>query len=89
MIRTKILVKVKTNSRQDMINFISGGQFKIKIKAKPINGKANVYLIKYLSKKLSISQKDIKIIKGSYSTNKLLEITYLKMEEIIIRIGSS
>jgi uncharacterized protein len=87
MKNTKINVKVVTNSKQNKIITNSvGNQMKIKIKAKPINGKANDYLIKYLSKRLVITQKDIKIVRGLFSAHKTIEVSNLDLESIKNRI---
>ncbi|MDO9547282.1 MAG: DUF167 domain-containing protein [Pelolinea sp.] len=81
---TKIDVKIITNSRHDEICGLLGGEvLKIKIKAKPVDGKANEYLIKFLSNKLSIAQNDITIVRGFSSAKKTLEISNLKFDDIL------
>lgn len=47
---------------------------KIKIKAPPVEGKANQEVIEFLSKKLAISKKNINIIRGDSSRKKCVEI---------------
>lgn len=47
---------------------------KIKINAVPEKGKANEKIIKLLAKRLKISQKNIKIIKGEFSNKKTILI---------------
>jgi uncharacterized protein YggU (UPF0235/DUF167 family) len=44
-----ITIKVKPNSRIDTIEKMEDGNYRVKIKAPPIDGKANDYLIAYLS----------------------------------------
>lgn len=73
--RTIISVKVITNAKLDeIVGLMDDGTVKIKIKAKPIQGKANFYLIKYLSKRLGIHSGDIEIISGTNSSKKLIKI---------------
>ena len=84
---TKINVKIITNSRHDEICGLLGDVIKIKIKAKPVNGKANVYLIKFLSKKLSVNQSNISIVIGKSSKEKTLEIDNSEKKELITRLG--
>ena len=51
----KIKVKITPNARQDKIcGYLEKDILKIKIKAKPVDGKANLYLIKYLITKEQI-----------------------------------
>jgi len=80
----KIKVKITPNARQDKIcGYIEEDILKIKIKAKPIDGKANKYLIKYLSNELDIPQKYIAIIKGNTSRIKTIRILNIEKIEFI------
>lgn len=46
---------------------------KIKISAPPLDGKANDELVKFLSKKLSLSRSGVRVISGQTSRDKILE----------------
>jgi uncharacterized protein (TIGR00251 family) len=67
----KIKLKVHTNSSQDKINKNSEKYYEVWIKEKPIEGKANEYLVKILKREL---RKKIKIISGFNSKIKFLEV---------------
>lgn len=83
-------VKIIPNARQDKIcGYIDKDILKIKIKAKPIDGKANAYLIKYLSKELDIPRSNITIIKGKTSRNKVLEVSNIEKKEFIEKLPIS
>ncbi len=69
----KIDIKIIPGAKEDKI-IEENGVIKVRLKAKPIEGKANKYLISYLSKKLKIPKSKISIIKGEKSREKLLEI---------------
>ena len=73
--KTKIIkLIVKPNSAK---NFIEGAyldRIKIRIASPPEKGKANRELIKFISEKLEIPKKNIKIISGEKSHIKVLEI---------------
>ena len=73
--KTKIIkLIVKPNSAK---NFIEGAyldRIKIRIASPPEKGKANRELIKFISEKLEIPKKNIKIISGERSHYKVLEI---------------
>ena len=86
----KLQVKITPNARQDKIcGYIDKNLLKIKIKAKPVDGKANEYLIKYLSKELDIPKSNIAIIKGKTSRIKVLEITNIREKEFIEKLPFS
>jgi len=83
----KLLVKVIPNARQDKIcGYVDKDILKIRIRAKPVDGKANAYLIKYLSKELDIPRRNIAIIKGKTSRVKVLEITNIGENDLIEKL---
>ncbi|MCA0431006.1 MAG: DUF167 domain-containing protein [Bacteroidetes bacterium] len=80
----KIHAKIKPNSLKNEIKF-NGDTWLIKIKAKPINGEANKYLINYLSDEINIPKSSIVIEKGNSTPFKtiLLNITDKEYNTII------
>jgi uncharacterized protein (TIGR00251 family) len=67
-------VKVKPNSKTDEIIREDDGSFKVKIRAQPVEGKANKYLLAYLGKVLNLSKSSIMLLKGESNSFKTLEI---------------
>ena len=57
-----------------VVGYMEDGSLKIKLKSKPIAGKANMELIKYLSNFLNIKESDIEIHSGLTSRNKIIRI---------------
>jgi len=85
--KIKIKVKITPNARQDKIcGYLENDILKIRIKAKPIDGKANSYLIKYLSKELDIPQSYFAIIKGKTSRIKVLEVSNVGKKEFLEKL---
>ena len=78
---TGIIIKIKiiANSKNNKF-FIDNGIIKVKITAQPIENKANLALISFLSKKFKIPKSKIKIIKGEHSKDKTILINTLKKE---------
>jgi len=66
-----VRIKVKPNSREQKIEQISDNEFKIYLKERPEENKANLELLKLLKKEF---KKNVKIIKGKTSRNKVVEI---------------
>ena len=69
----KITVKVIPNSKLNSISY-SDDKYILRIKALPIEGKCNKELISFLSGELKIRKKDVIIVKGETSKNKILDI---------------
>lgn len=69
-----IKVKVSPNSKKEEIIEKLKNSFNIKVKEKPIQGKANKAVINVLSLYYKIPKDKIKIVKGLKSRNKIFEV---------------
>jgi uncharacterized protein len=70
----KIQVKVKPNSRHQSILELEDGSFVICLKSPPIDGKANVELIKLLANRFDVPKSYITIKSGLSGKIKLIDI---------------
>jgi uncharacterized protein len=70
----RIYVKVIPRSSKNEVTEISEGEYKVKLTAAPVDGKANDMLIQVLSKYFDIPKSHIEIIGGKSTTKKLIEI---------------
>ena len=70
----KYTVKVIPKSSRTEIIEESNNFLKIKLKAVPEKGKANIELIKFLAKHFKTAKSNIKIVKGETGRNKIIEI---------------
>ncbi len=78
----KINVKVITGAKRNEIVGWRAGVLIIKIKSKPIKGKANQELIKILASTCHLAKKYINIIKGATNPNKIINFTNTTKEKI-------
>lgn len=67
----KISVKIHPNSSQEKIEKIDNKNYEVWIKEKPIEGKANEFLEKFLKKYF---KKEVKIISGFTGRKKIVEV---------------
>ena len=65
---------VKPSSRKDEFIIEQDGSIKVKIKEQPIEGKANKYLLKYLSEIFGVPKSKIEILKGENNPHKKVNI---------------
>lgn len=65
---------VKPNSKIDKVSVNADDSLRIKIKAPPVDGKANEYLICYLAEFFDLPQKNIRIIAGFTGSHKRINI---------------
>ena len=68
-------VRVVPRASKDGIQGVLGDALKIRIQAPPVEGKANTYLIKFLSKQWKIPRASIEILSGESGRNKRLRIS--------------
>jgi len=73
--RIEINVKVKPGSRFEAIEMNDQGEFVIKVRAKPIDGEANVAVIQALSDYLKIAKSRISLSSGAKSKTKRFAIS--------------
>ncbi len=75
-LRIKVIPNSSNNEIKEIMIDDSGEEtIKIKIKAAPEKGKANIELIKFLSKELDIKKPTISIISGKTDRIKLIKIS--------------
>jgi len=67
-------VHVKPNTKADSITVKENNELDVRICAAPVDGKANKYLIGYLSKIFKVSKSSVVILKGLNNPHKTIEI---------------
>jgi uncharacterized protein len=65
---------IPASKRNQLVGYLADGSLKIKIKAKPIEGRANSEIINFLAGLFEIKKSEIDIISGQTSRNKIVRI---------------
>jgi uncharacterized protein (TIGR00251 family) len=68
-------IRVIPRASKDSIQGLLGDALKVRIQAPPVEGKANAYLVKFLSKQWNIPRANFEILSGETGRNKRLRIT--------------
>jgi len=66
---------LQTGCKKDEIGGLYNGRLRIRIKAQPVNGKANRYLINYLASEFGIKKSNVAILRGLHNRDKTVSIT--------------
>ena len=82
-----LYVLVKPNANNDRIVELGENYVVIEISEPPIKGRANKQLIKFLRKILQT--RDIELIKGERTRNKILLVKGISLNDIISRLKES
>ncbi len=70
----KIFVSAKPKSKKPYVKKIDDTHFVVAVKEVPDHGKANIALIKALSRHFGVGVSDIEIVSGHASRRKIVEV---------------
>lgn len=84
---TRIRVRLTPRSGRDAILAKEEGVYRVKIKAPPLEGRANRALIALLAKTLRVPKRDVEITAGEKSRDKALRIRGVTQEEVEKRLS--
>jgi len=70
------IIKIKVEPRSSKAGIVGpyGDALKVKLTSPPVEGKANKELIEVLARELKVKKKDIEIVSGQSSKNKVVRI---------------
>jgi len=71
-------IKVEPRSSRSEVVGLYGDALKVKLTSPPVEGKANKELIEVLAGEFGISKKDVEIISGQSSKNKIVKLSGVK-----------
>lgn len=77
-----ISVRVYSNAAGNEVAGFSGGVFRVKVAAPPVQGKANRELVAFLGEALGISKNRVSITRGHTTRNKLIAIDGLSEADV-------
>ena len=69
-------------SRNEIVEILSDQTVKIRLKAPPVEGKANQELIKFLSKILGVPKSNLEIVAGATGRDKLVSVLDIEGDEV-------
>ena len=70
----KINLRVIPRARQNKIDVDENGTYRVHITAAPVDGAANVAVIKMMAEYFDVPKSQIKIVRGETSRDKIIEI---------------
>ncbi len=82
----RLEIRVQPRSSRNQIVGEQNGVLKVKLTAPPVDGEANAALVGFIAHFLKIPRKNVNLIKGETSRNKLVEITGFTSDEFLTRL---
>jgi uncharacterized protein (TIGR00251 family) len=84
----RIAVKVTPNARADEIRGFTGDLLVVRIKAQPVDGKANDALVRFVAVALGLPRAAVSLDQGATARMKLLAIEGISREEAVRRLSA-
>ncbi len=84
----RIDVRVVPNASRDEIAGWMADSLKVKLRAPALDGRANEALCRFLSDRLNVPLRQVAILRGEKSRQKLIEIQGLALEDAKARLSS-
>jgi hypothetical protein len=78
---TRIALRVSPNARRSAVVGPYGDGWKVRVAAAPEDGKANAELARLLAGVLSIAAREVRIVSGASSQNKIVELAGISPED--------
>lgn len=70
----RIFVKVKSAAKEEKVEKIDEVNFYVQVKEPPVEGRANMAVVKALADYFSVAQSGVRIVSGFTSRLKIIEI---------------
>lgn len=86
---TSLKVRVQPGSSRDEVIGWEGDVLRIRLRARAVEGKANQSLLEFLARALGLRPRQVALIRGERSREKLVEVDLGSREEIEKRIANS
>lgn len=70
----KIYITVKTNAKEQKVEQVSEKEYRVSVKATPIQGKANIAVVNALAEYFKVTKSEVSITGGYFGKKKIVEI---------------
>ena len=84
----RLEVKVIPGASRDEVAGTMGNAVKIKLRAPPVEGRANEALVEFLAEQLDLPRRAISLERGDTSRQKLLRIEGIDLATVRARLGA-
>ena len=77
-----ISLRVVPNARRTQVVGLHGDAIKLKVASPPLDGRANEEIISFLAKTLRLPEKDVILVSGAKSRDKVVRVTSLSAADL-------
>ncbi len=80
-------VRVHPGASRDEATLLADGSLDVRLRARAVEGKANAGLIALLAARLDLRRRDVEIVSGLRSRQKIVKVALATAEELRQRLG--
>ena len=78
----RFAVRVQPRAKKNQVSGVRGDAIKVRIVAPPVDGAANVALIKFLAGQLGVRRSDLCIVSGATARDKIVEARGISARQV-------
>ncbi len=71
---TKIKVQAKAGAKENRVEDLGGGNYRVRVKAPPVEGKANEALVAVIAEYFDVPKRAVRLCSGQTSKQKIFEV---------------
>ena len=84
---TTIAVRVHPGASREEVALLPDGSLDVRLRARPVEGQANARLVELLAERLGLRKRDVVVVSGVRSRQKLVRLGVESAEELGRRLG--
>ena len=84
---TTVAVRVHPGASREEVTLLPDGSLDVRLRARPVEGQANARLVELLAERLGLRKRDVAVVSGVRSRQKLVRIGVESAEELGRRLG--
>lgn len=81
-VHVRIAVHVQPNASKTEVAGVHGDKLKVRVHAPPVDGKANIALIKFFAEILGVPNSGVSVLSGQQGRGKLIEVKNVSLAEV-------
>lgn len=83
---SRITVRLALRASRDEVAGFDGEVLRVRVTAPPVDGRANIALLRLLAKRLSVARGDVRVVAGLASRDKVVVVDGLSVAEVRRRL---
>ena len=84
-----VAVRVHPGASRELVSLLPDGSLDVRLRARPVEGQANARLVELLADRLGLRKRDVEVVSGVRSRQKVVRIGLASAEELGRRLRAA